>query len=78
MIDIVTIKGEKYSFDPETERVYKNGFLLPTSEVEPVYSNVPNKTEEAPRFSGLFFKNSNSILSLSGKLNPVSDLNSII
>lgn len=78
MIDIITIKGEKYSFDPETERIYKDGYLLPISEVEPVYSNVPNKKDEAPRFSGLYFKNSNSILSLSGKLNPVTDLNSIV
>ena len=78
MIDIITIKGEKYSFDPETESIYIDGYLFPVCEVEPVYSNVPNKKDEAPRFSGLYFKNSNSILSLSGKLNPVTDLNSIV
>ena len=28
MIDIVTKKGEKYSFDPKTERLFKDGVLI--------------------------------------------------
>ena len=78
MIDIITITGERYSFDPETERVFKDGKLIPSTEAEPVYSNVPNDKDAPPRFSGLYFKSSDSILSLSGKLSPVTDINNII
>jgi hypothetical protein len=77
MIDIITIKGEKYSFDPDTERVFKDGKLLSSASVEPVYSGFSE--DEPPLFSGIFLKGINSILSLSGKINPViTDINSVI
>ncbi len=76
MIDITTIKGETYSFDPDTERIFKGGYLLPSTEVEPVYS-MPNSTGE-PIFSGILMKTLNAILSLSGKVNPINDINEII
>lgn len=76
MITIVTIKGETYSFDPETERIFKDGYLLPSSEVEPVYSDSKND-KRPPKFSGILIKSINSILSLSGKINPISDSNII-
>jgi len=75
MTEIYTIKGEKYSFDPETERIFKDGVLLGIEQVEPIYSK--NTEDNAPRFSGIYLKDINSILSLSGKINPITNINSI-
>jgi len=76
MIDIITIaKGERYSFDPETQRIFKDGVLLPSTEVEPIYSSVG---EDDPKFSGILLKATGSILTLSGNVNPVSDINTIV
>ena len=77
MIDIFTIKGEKYSFDEETERVFKDGHLLSSTVVEPIYSDSLSETTP-PRFSGLFLKAQGMIISLSGKINPITDPNTII
>lgn len=77
MITIATLKGEVYSFDPDTKRIFKDGSLIPSSKVEPIYSNTANP-EDPPKFSGILFKESNSILSLSGKINSITDTNSII
>ena len=52
MIEILTKDGEIYKFDPETERIYKDGFLLPSTSVEPVYSDVNGET----KFSGIYLK----------------------
>lgn len=74
MIDIVSFKGELYRFDPDTERIFKDGVLLDPSEAEPVYSNV----NRSPEFAGIELKNINSILSRSGKINEITDTNQII
>lgn len=70
LIDIVSFKGERYSFDPDTGRIFKNGKVLVSEFVEPVYSYMGNPGNP-PTFSGIYFKDKNQILSLSGKLNPV-------
>lgn len=75
MIDIITIKGERYSFDEDTQRVFKDGVLLSSVQVEPIYSSLDK--ESIPVFSGLLLKETNSILSRSGKISPITDLNSI-
>jgi hypothetical protein len=75
MIDIVTIKGEKYSFDETTQRIFKDGILLSSVNVEPVYSKV---SKDSPyTFSGILLKESRSILSRSGKISPITDINLI-
>lgn len=76
MIDIITLKGERYSFDEETQRIFKDGVLLSSVNVEPVYSGLGN--DSIPKFSGLLLKDTNSILSLSGKISPVTDINAIV
>lgn len=74
MIEINTLTGNKYSFDPETSRIFKDGILMTSVQVEPVYSKLSE--EELPTFSGILLKEINSILSLSGKINPViTDIN---
>ena len=76
MIDIITIKGEKYSFDENTQRVFKDGLLLSSVQVEPIYSGLGG--DNIPKFSGLLLKDTNSILSLSGKISPITDINAIV
>lgn len=76
MINITTIKGEVYSFDPETKRLFLEGKLIPSSKVEPIYSNTSDPNDP-PRFSGILFKESKEILTLSGKINQVTDINSV-
>ncbi len=70
MIDIVTIKGEKYSFDESTQRIFKDGVLVPGTVAEPVYAGDFN-------FSGILLKASKSILSLNGNINPITNINNI-
>lgn len=73
MIDIITKEGELYRFDPETSRIYKDGFLLTSVMAEPVYSDVNGET----RFSGIYLKNTDQILTLSGNKNTITNINSI-
>lgn len=66
MIEITTITtGETYKFDQETERIYKSGVLIPKTEAEPVYSGM--------KFAGIYLKTKDSVLSLSGKINKLTD-----
>ena len=73
MIEIISFKGETYKFDPNTERIFMGGRLLDPSEAEPVYSDV----DKNPEFAGILLKSINSILSRSGKINEITDINSI-
>ena len=75
MIEIVTLKGNKYSYDEVTQRIYKDNILLTSAQAEPVFSNIAKET--VPKFAGIYLKDSNSILSLSGKINPITDINTI-
>lgn len=77
MIDIFSEKGEKYTYDPETGRIFRDGFVVSSVEAEPMFSNSPSPNTP-PRFSGIYFKGRNEILTLSGKYSKVSDPNSII
>lgn len=70
LIDIVSFKGERYTFDSDTGRIFKEGKVLTSSEAEPVYSYLGNPNNP-PQFSGIYFKDKNQILTLSGKINPV-------
>lgn len=70
LIDIITIKGERYSFDTDTGRIFKDGKVIVSELVEPVYSYLGNP-DNPPSFSGIYFKDKNQILTLSGKLVPV-------
>ncbi len=76
MITINSEKGEMFSYDPSTGRVFKDGFLVPSTEVEPIFSSIDS--EITPKFSGLYLKELNMILSLSGKYSQLSNPNTII
>lgn len=75
MIEILTQKGEKYSYDPSTDRIFKDGYLIPSSIAEPIFSNTGN--DLAPKFSGIYLKDVGMILSLSGKYSQISNPNFI-
>lgn len=74
MVNIYTEKGDQYSFNEETGRVIKNGIILPSFEAEPVYSK---GSGSLPTFSGLFLRALNAVLTRSGKLNILSDINTL-
>lgn len=75
MVEIYTVKGESYSFDPITQRIFRDGVFIPRSEVEPVYSGNGKDTE--PVFSGFYVRSNNTIITRSGNIKQVVDINSI-
>ena len=75
MIDIYTIKGERYSYDDTTMRLFKDGTLLSQVVAEPVFQN---NSSGIPEFAGIYLKDSNKIISLSGNINQIVYSNSII
>ena len=74
MIDIYTLKGERYSYDENTMRLFKDGVLLSSAVAEPVFQD---NGSEIPEFAGVYLKDSNKVVSLSGNINTVTDPNSI-
>jgi hypothetical protein len=65
----------RYAYDEETGRIYKDGYVVPTSQAEPVFSG---QTEEsAPTFSGIHLKGTDEIISMSGKISKVTDPNTL-
>ncbi len=74
MIDIITLKGERWSYDPETTRIFKDDKLVPSTEAEPIFAD---STGDEPEFSGIYVKTKNQIVSRTGKINTISDPNTI-
>ena len=75
MKDIYTLKGEHYSYDEDTTRIFKDGRLMPSTEAEPVFQGLSE--DSVPVFAGIYLKALDMVLSLTGKLNPVTDANTI-
>lgn len=76
-VSIITSKNENWIFDTETERIFKDGVLVPNSVAEPVYSgggeNIP------PNFAGILLKETGEIISINGKTNKlIGDSENII
>jgi hypothetical protein len=59
MEEFYTKKGDRYLVDLEKERVYKNNILLPSSEVEIVYSG-------SGEFVGVYYNGANNIITRTG------------
>lgn len=76
MKDIVTLRGIKYIYDERTGRIFKEGQVLTSSQAEPVYSYLGDSSGE-PVFGGILLKDIGSILTLNGKISPVTDPNTI-
>lgn len=75
MIEITTGKGEHYTFDPETERLFKDGVFISKNLIEPVYSG--NGKDSEPVFAGLYVKANNTIITRTGNVKPLVNINSI-
>lgn len=75
MIEIVSKTGV-YKFDPETERLFKDNIFIPKSEIEPLYSG-NGRDKSAPSFVGLWIKNKNQVITLTGNVKPLVDINQI-
>lgn len=73
MTNIITDDGENWGFDPDTKRLFKDGKVVPDTEAEPVYVNLDPSVP--PEFSGIYVKAINSIISLSGKVNRITNIN---
>ena len=73
MITIVTESGERWSFDPDTKRLFKDGKVVPETMAEQVYIN--QDSSMPPEFSGIYVKDINSIITPSGKTNRLSNIN---
>lgn len=75
MIQIQTIKGDLWEYNQETDRIFKNGYMVPSSLVEAIFSS--GTSDSPPEFSGIHLKDSNEIISRSGNINSVTDPNTI-
>lgn len=69
MAKVIEISCERglYSFDPETERIFRNNELVPSDLAMPIYSYYGKK--HMPQFAGIWLKDIDSILTQSGSLN---------
>lgn len=69
MAEVIVINCEKgqYSFDPDTERIFRNNELVPSGEAVPIYAYYGKK--HFPQFAGIWLKEYDSILTRSGKMN---------
>lgn len=76
MVEIIDKNsGDQYRYDPQTHRVFRNDAFVSSVHVEPVFSG--NDKDMEPIFSGLFIKSQNSILTLTGNLKPLTDIDNI-
>ena len=75
MIEITTPKGEIYTFDPSTQRIFKNQVFISKTEVEPIYSG--NGDDGEPKFAGLYLKGKGSIITLNGIEKNLTPIDSI-
>lgn len=76
MIDIYSSTGDLYRYDEETNRLFKNDVVLSSVTAEPVFSDVTNRSNP-PIYSGIFLKSIGKILTRSGNIHPVSDINAV-
>lgn len=76
MIEIITKRGVQYTFDPSTQRIFRGDVYLPRTLAEPVYSGNSEDGGE-PIFSGIYLSSSNEIVTRTGNVKKVIDINSI-
>lgn len=77
MINIVTKKGDLWSWDEEKGLIYKNNQVVSSVNAEPVFSEPSNKNNP-PVFAGILLKDLGKILTLSGKMNTIVDPNVVL
>lgn len=75
-IDIQTVKGDLFQFDTDTELIYRNGSVVPRTDYEPVFLNHINPNVP-PTLSGILIVKENKVISKSGRINQLVDINLI-
>lgn len=75
IIAIISEKDESWSYDTETQRVFKDGKLVPELIAEPVFSK--SSDSEVPEFSGIYIKATGQVLSRSGKYSNLTNPDSL-
>ena len=75
-IDIYRDNGSVYSFEEETGFIKKDGLIMPSTSVQPVFIQ-PSNEDIPPQLSGLWLKNENKIICRSGKISPLVDSKNI-
>lgn len=75
MINIPSEKGY-FSFDQNTERIFRDNALVPSKEAQPIYAYYGKR--HFPQFAGIWLKDTDEILTKSGKISKrTGDVNLI-
>lgn len=61
--------GNVFGFNQETGLISKNSNIVSGEDYEPCFSNSPS----GPVFTGIYFKKSNQVLVMSGRLVKITD-----
>ena len=77
MINIISEKGDMWSWDEDKHLIYKNDQVVSTVVAEPVFSN-PFSKKYPPIFAGILLKDVGRVLTLSGTSHPVIDPNTVL
>lgn len=75
MIEIITKGGVRYTFDPSTQRLFRDKTFIPKTEIEPIYSG--NNDDGEPMLAGLYLKAKGTIITMNGvekKLTPIDSI----
>jgi hypothetical protein len=72
MIEINTDSNNVYKYDEENNLIYKNDVLLPSSQAEAIFSS-----SNPPEFAGIHLIGSNQIISLSGQVHLVENVDNL-
>lgn len=75
-IDFNAENGSVYSYEEETGFIKKDGTVIPSSLVQPVFIQ-PSNENLPPQLSGLWMINEGKIICRSGKISPIIDPNRI-
>ena len=71
-IDFYAENGSMYSYEEETGFIKKDGVIMPSNQVQPVFIQ-PTNEDIPPQLSGLWLRGEGKIICRSGKINPVID-----
>lgn len=74
-IEISSQAGDYYTYDPETDFITKNGFIVSSQIYQPLFALSDENT--GPVFSGIWNKNDGTIISVTGKINQAKSSKTI-
>jgi hypothetical protein len=71
-IDFHAENGSTYSYEEETGFIKKDGVIVPSTLIQPVFIQ-PSNEDIPPQLSGLWLRDVNKIVCRSGKISSVID-----